>query len=75
MRSRMTRPEHHSIHDDTDPETPGERMRLARKLGERCLALYMAAHPDKSVTEAIEIMQRSNRYGRTPSAVTDGVGR
>jgi hypothetical protein len=52
--------------------SPAERMDLSRALGERCLDLYMAAHPDKSLAEAREILQRSNRYGRMPSAVADG---
>jgi len=72
MRSRMTRPERRSLRDDTGQETSAERMRLAPELGERCVALYMAGHPDKSRAEVIEILQRSTRYGRTPSAVADG---
>jgi hypothetical protein len=54
------------------PEIPAERIQLALALGERCLQLYLAAHPEKSAAEAREILRKSNRYGRTPSAVADG---
>jgi endonuclease V-like protein UPF0215 family len=49
-----------------------ERVEQARKLGARCLEVYLAAHPGTSAAEAREILQKSNRYGRVPSAVAEG---
>ena len=55
-----------------DPATAAERMELALALGERCLQVYMAAHPEVSRADATEILQKKNRHGRVSSAVADG---
>jgi hypothetical protein len=51
--------------------TPGERMRLAARLGEEALQFFMATN-GLTREEAIARIRRQRRAGRTPSACMDG---
>jgi uncharacterized protein YoaH (UPF0181 family) len=47
--------------------TPGHRVQLAFKLGERDLAVFMAARGITSREEAIRLVGKVKRAGRRPS--------
>ena len=51
--------------------TPGERMRIAERLGEEALRFFMSTN---GITreEAIARINRQRRAGRTPSRCLDG---
>jgi hypothetical protein len=51
--------------------TPGERMRLAARLGEEALQFFMATN-GLTREEAIDRIRGQRRAGRTPSACMDG---
>lgn len=50
--------------------TPGERMRLAARLGDEALDFFMATN-GLTREEAIARIRRQRRAGRTPSACMD----
>ena len=51
--------------------SPAERLELALRLGRESLALFLAAHPDLTESEARDVLRRNKQAGRRPSGVID----
>lgn len=51
--------------------TPGQRMRLALRLGDEAARLYRDLHPGTTLAEAREALAAERRRGRNPSRCAD----